>query len=235
MVHQRAKESGLETNSSTKPTNTKTFIFVLEVVLIAALLMLWISVDAIRQSKNLWVLFLYSFPCQFLIAVVPHEPVFLFFSKFYAPVTVTLVSVSGTLVTELLNYSAFNYVADFKTFRKIRYSGFVKKLLDIFNRAPFLALWIAGFTPVPFYPFRFLVVLAKYPIYKYILAVLLSRTPRFYLLALLGHALKIPNTLLLLLFILLLVAAYLPALKKLFDRRKKKSKSSLSCEQNEQQ
>jgi ribonucleoside-triphosphate reductase len=58
---------------------------------------------------------------------------------------------------------------------------------------PFLALWIAGFTPVPFYPFRFLVVLARYPLWKYALAVATSRAPRFYLLALAGKLMKIPG------------------------------------------
>ncbi len=196
-------------------------IFTIEISLIILLLVVWLSSESIRQSKDLRILFLYSFPCQFLIAVVPHEPVYLFFSKFYAPLTVTLVSVSGALLTELLNYSTFKFIIDFKSFSKIQYSGFVGKIIKIFNKAPFAALWIAGFTPVPFYPFRFLVVLARYSKVKYLLAVFLSRTPRFFLLALLGHAFKIPDYLLIILFAVLIIIANVPIVKKLIDKRKR--------------
>jgi len=77
-------------------------------------------------------------------------------------------------------------------------------------------LWIAGFTPIPFYPFRFLVVLAEYPLYKYLLAVFLSRASRYYLLAWFGHEFKIPDYLLAVLFGILILIAVAPMIKKLF-------------------
>jgi len=211
-----------ETKNDTKEKISKRriVIFALEITLIVFLLLVWFTSESIQQSKNLWVLFFYSFPCQFLIAIVPHEPVFLYFSKFYLPVTVTLVSVSGTILTEILNYSTFKFIVDFKNFHKLHYSGFLGKIIDIFNKVPFAALWIAGFTPVPFYPFRFLVVLAKYPIQKYILAVVLSRTPRFFLLALLGHAFKIPDYLLISLLVVLILIANVPIIKKVIEKKK---------------
>jgi len=208
--------------SGKKISKTRVSIFILEISLVALLLVIWLSSDSIRQSKSLWVLFLYSFPSQFLIATVPHEPVYLYFSKFYAPLIVTLISISSTVLTEIVNYSTFKFIVDLKSFHRIRYSGFVKKLIESFNRAPFLALWVAGFTPIPFYPFRFLVVLAHYPIYKYILAVFLSRAPRFYLLALFGHAFKIPDYLLMLLFVMLILIAIAPVLKRLVFKKKQK-------------
>ncbi|OQX84393.1 hypothetical protein B6D60_09460 [candidate division KSB1 bacterium 4484_87] len=192
----------------------KKFIFGLEIFLILLLLIIWLSSDTIRQSKHLIVLFLYSFPCQFLIAVVPHEPVYLYFSKFYAPITVTLVSVAGTVLTEWLNYSTFQFIVDLKSFSKVKKSGFVGKIIDIFQKAPFLAIWVAGFTPVPFYPFRFLVVLAKYSVWKYLLAVFTSRAPRFFLLALFGHAFKIPDLWLAILFAVLILTANVPLARK---------------------
>jgi len=84
-----------------------------------------------------------------------------------------------------------------------------------------MALLVAGFTPVPFYPFRFLVVLAHYPLPKYILAVFLSRTPRYFLLALLGYKLKIPDYLLLVLFVILFFAPYVALLMKAKKRSQK--------------
>ncbi len=199
-------------------------IFVLQISLVLVLLIVWLSSESLRHSKNLFVLFFYSFPSQFLIAVVPHEPPFLYFSKFYSPWLVTFVSIAGVLLTELLNYSTFKFMVDLKSFSKLKYSGFISRIIDYYNRAPFLALWIAGFTPIPFYPFRFIVVLANYPVSRYILAVFLSRTPRFFLLALLGHRFQIPNYLLIILFAILILAANVPVVKGLVDRWRRKKK-----------
>jgi len=199
----------------------KTLIFALQIILVAALLVLWLSSESIQKSKSLWVLFIYSFPSQFLIPIVPHEPVLLYFGKFYAPLTVALVDIAGTLLTEALNYSVFKYIIDTNFFQKMRHRKTVTKVVDLFNRAPFLALLVAGLTPVPFYPFRFLVVMAHYPIWKYLLAVFLSRTPRFYVLALIGAAIKIPDYLIIALFIILIASANFPLLRKFFKKRQR--------------
>ena len=190
-------------------------IAILEILFIGGLLAVWFGFEPVRHSKSLWILFFYSFPSMFLIAVVPHEPVLLFFSKFHPNWIVTLVALAGTLLTELLNYHCFSTFADLKIFDKVRENRIVKYLIHLFNKAPFLALWIAGFTPVPFYPFRFLVVLASYPVWKYQLALILSRTPRFFILALLGKSLQIPDWALIVFFVCITVMLNLPFLKGL--------------------
>lgn len=212
------------TNNSAKRkiSRTRVLIFILEISLFASLLITWLSSDSLQESKNLWVLFFYNFISQFIIAIVPHEPVHLYFSKFYSPLTVTLVSICGTILTEYINYSTFKFVVDIRSFDKIKYSGFLKKIIEIFNKVPFLAIWIAGFSPIPFYPFRFLVVLANYPVYKYLFAVFLSRTPRFFLLALVGHAIQIPDYLLAIFFAVLIIIAVTPIIKKLIFKKKDK-------------
>lgn len=207
-------------------SRTRTIVFILEIALILTLLVVWLSSESIRQSKSLWILFFYNFPSQFLIAIVPHEPVFLYFSKFYSPLSVTLVAIAGTSLAEVLNYSVFKYVGNLKSVQSIHYSKMVNKLIGLFNKAPFTALLVAGFTPVPFYPFRFLVVLARFPLLKYILAIILSRTPRFYLLALFGHAIKIPDYLLPVIFILLTVPFSFPMIKSFFKNKRNKNNGS---------
>jgi membrane protein YqaA with SNARE-associated domain len=149
---------------------------------------------------------------MFLIPVVPHEPVFLYFSKFYKPLTVTLVALVGTLVTEFINYHVFSFFKETKPLQNAQKTGLVKKLIALFNRAPFSALWIAGFTPIPFYPFRFLVVLAGYPVGKYLLSIALSRAPRFFLFALFGRLVPLPDYALALLFLALILSAYFSVL-----------------------
>jgi len=198
----------------------RTITFVLEIALIIILLAVWFSSESIRESKNLWIFFFYCFPAEFLITVIPHEPVLLYFSKFYPPLTVTLVALAGTSLAEIINYSVFKYVGDLKTFSKVRHTKWVSKTIELFNKAPFAALLVAGFTPVPFYPFRFLVVLARYPWPKYILAVFLSRAPRFFLLALFGHIYKIPDYLFPVIFIALAIPLTYPLVRSLLKKNK---------------
>ena len=167
-------------------------------------------------------LFFYSFPSQFLIAIIPFEPVLLYFGKFYQPLTVAFIAIIGTVLTEALNYSAFKFVTDNSIFKKIHQGKMVTKIVELFKKAPFVALLVAGFTPVPFYPFRFLVVLARYPLLKYLLAVFLSRTPRFFILALAGYMIKIPDYLLIAIFIVLISAANIPLLIRFLKDKQKK-------------
>jgi len=199
----------------------RTLIFALQIIVVAFLLVLWLSSESIQKSKDLWVLFIYSFPSQFLIPIVPHEPVLLYFGKFYSPLTVALVDIAGTMLTEALNYSVFKYIIDTSFFQKMHHTKSVAKVVELFNRAPFVALLVAGLTPVPFYPFRFLVVMAHYPIWKYLLAVFLSRTPRFYVLALIGRAIKIPDYLIIAIFIILIAAVNIPLLRKFLKKRQR--------------
>ncbi len=203
------------------PSKIRTLTFILEVALIIVLLAVWLSSDSIRESKNLWIFFFYSFPAEFLIALVPHEPVLLYFSKFYSPLAVTLVAIAGTVLAEMINYSVFKYVGDLKPFNRVRHTKWVSKTIELFNKAPFVALLVAGFTPVPFYPFRFLVVLARYPLQKYLLAIFFSRTPRFYLLALFGHIFKIPDYMFPVIFIALAIPLAYPLLRSLLKKQGK--------------
>jgi ribonucleoside-triphosphate reductase len=73
---------------------------------------------------------------------------------------------------------------------------------------------------VPFFPLRFLVVMGDYSRFRYLLAVFTSRTPRFYLLALIGEAFKIPSWILISLFAVLFASAYIPVIRRLMQRWK---------------
>jgi membrane protein YqaA with SNARE-associated domain len=207
------------------PTWVKTAVFVFEVAFILALLIWWLSSESIRQNKSLWVLFFYAFPAEFLIATVPHEPILLYFGKFYSPLTVGLISAGATVLTEILNYTCFKYVMALRIFRRMLQSKAVRKTVTLFNKAPFAALWVAGATPIPFYPFRFLVVLARYPLAKYLLAVGTSRAPRMYLIALAGKAVKIPDSLLVVIFIALIAAANIPILRNVWKKKRRRRES----------
>ncbi len=214
-------------HGTTQTRKHRTLAFVLQLALVSALLLVWLGSESIRASKNLWVLFLYSMPSEFLIAAVPHEPVLIYFGKFYSPLTVALVSAVGTLLTEALNYSVFGYFADTEVVRRVRRRGFVIRVVELFERAPFAALWVAGFTPIPFYPFRFLVVLARYPMRKYLLALFLSRTPRFYFYAYVGRAIGLSDNLIMAVFVILVVIAIINWTLVRSALRKRRARGSL--------
>jgi membrane protein YqaA with SNARE-associated domain len=199
----------------------RTLVVGLETAFVVVLIVLWLTVKAFHHSNSLWVLFFYCFPSQFLLAALPHEPVVLFFGKFYPPLVVALVATAGTVLVEAINYSVFKYLADFKAMAKVVHSKLVMKFVTLFKKAPFASLWIAGLLPIPFYPFRFLVVLGRYPLPAYLLAVLTSRLPRFFILAFLGNRLVIPNGVLIGLFALLVAVAVVPLVREFLRREKK--------------
>lgn len=200
----------------------RTLIVVLEVAFVLGLLLWWLSSESVRQSRSLWVLFLYCFPAEFIITTVPHEPVILYFSKFYSPLTVTVISTAGLILIEIINYTAFQYVADLRAFQRTLESRLVQKAVALFNKAPFLTLWLCGLTPLPFFPLRFLVVLARYPLSKYLLAVLTSRFPQIYVVALAGEIFKIRNEWIIALFVLLLASALAPIVWHILKERSRK-------------
>ncbi|HZD04663.1 MAG TPA: VTT domain-containing protein, partial [Longimicrobiales bacterium] len=184
-----------------------------EAALVLSLLAVWLLVEDVRTEGSLTVLFLYSFPSEFLVGLVPHEPVLLFYGQLHAAVTVALVAGVGTTMTEGLNYSFLGFFTELGLFEKAREKALVARLIDLFGRAPFLAVVVAGFTPVPFFPIRFLVVMERYPVSRYLLGVFVSRTPRFFLLAALGHVFRIPGWALLALFAAMIVSLYLPLVR----------------------
>jgi len=188
--------------------------------MILALLAAWLLSDEIRASKSLVVLFFYSFPSEFLIGLVPHEPVILFYGEHYPALTVAAVAAVSTVLAEGMNYLFFSYVSDSPLFGKMRQKRTVVRIVELFGKAPFIAILVAGFTPVPFFPIRFLVVMGKYPVLKYLLGVFLSRAPRFYILAAAGNIFGIPAWALALLFVVMILTVNVPLVKRLLSRER---------------
>lgn len=189
-----------------------------ESALVLALLLAWLFLDGVQDSKNLWVLFFYSFPAEFLVGLVPHEPVLIYFGAYYSAWVVAAVSALSTAMAEAMNYSVLGFFYDRPALRSAARHPTVRKTMRLFDRAPFTAIVFAGFTPVPFFPVRFLVVMTGYPLWKYVLGVVVSRTPRFVILAAFGAFLEIPVGLLGGLFLVMLLSVNLPALVQLLRR-----------------
>ena len=210
----RVQPASAEAAFSRPRRRLRTMIIIIEAAFVASLAAVWLASPAFRSSRDLWVLFFFSFPSQFLVSIIPHEPVLLFFGKFYPPLIVAGVAGLGAVIIESINFSMLNCLADLKTFQKMARSRFIARLASLFNKAPFATLWIAGFLPIPYHPFRLMVAVTRYPFIPYILSVVTSRLPRFFVLALLGSVLAIPDWIIIILFASLMAAGSVPFLRK---------------------
>jgi membrane protein YqaA with SNARE-associated domain len=77
----------------------------------------------------------------------------------------------------------------------------------LYNRVTFISLVIAGFTPIPFEPFRFLAAATKYSRGRYALAIFIGRAPRYYILGKFQRMLHIPRSILIgSIFLILIIA-----------------------------
>jgi len=188
-------------------------IVVAEILMVSALLFVWFFSEEVRSSKNLLVLFFYSIPAGFLVGLLPHEPILLFFGQSHPALTVAGVFLLGWLLAERLNYSFLGLFGDMGLFETLGRKRLVARLLELFAAAPFWTLVAAAFLPIPFFPFRLLVVMEGYPVWKFLLAVAVARGPRYLIVAAVGHMLHIPGWILVGLFLVLLGLILVPLMR----------------------
>jgi membrane protein YqaA with SNARE-associated domain len=171
----------------------------------AALLVLYLS----RRAEHSLLLFgLYTIPSHILISPFPHEPMLLWVAKFEPPWAVAAMGTIGACLAGLFDYGLlvplFSQYAVRSRYEKSR---LYLRSLRFFKRFPFLFLVVAGFSPLPFFPFKFISIAGGYPLRKYLAALVVGRTPRYYLLAWLGMELHFPDWLLVGLAIVLFISA----------------------------
>ncbi|RMI25503.1 MAG: hypothetical protein D6681_01430 [Calditrichaeota bacterium] len=152
---------------------------------------------------------LYSIPSNVFILPLPHEPALFYCAKFYVPWVVTLVGALSNVIANYVDYQVLYPLLHLRSVRA-RYADkqIYQKLIGWFRRWPFWILVITSYTPIPFYPFKFLSIADGYPLWKYQAALLLGRMPRYYLLAMVGYAVQPPVWVLIVLGVLLLVLPF---------------------------
>ena len=137
-------------------------------------------------------LFGYAFLSNVALAVVPHEPVVIWFGPRLGMVTTALIATAGTLAAAWTDHRLFAATIN----RLARYSASATTaplVLRWFRRAPFAVLALSGITPLPFFPFKVLAFAAHYPRDRYVAAVAAGRLPRYLLLAWLGVTVRLPS------------------------------------------
>lgn len=147
----------------------------------------------VPELRQLVLLFFYSIPANSFVPV-PHELGMIYFGQYYAPSIVALVAAAGTVLVCFIDYQAMNFAFGLKHLRRVKDSDIYRGAVQYFLKAPFFSLVVAAALPfIPFYIFRVLSPTAGYPLRKYMWAIFLGRLPRYYVFALMGATLDLPN------------------------------------------
>lgn len=153
------------------------------------------SVLMLRDFKSDSYLYLafYAIPANTAISVFPHEPVLIYFGKVANLWWAAGAATAGTLIAGVMDHVVFVPILNLQSIRSYREKRFYQKAIAYFMKWPFTTLVVAAFAPVPFFPFKFLTFSIHYPMWKYVVALVVARFPRYYLLALIGATIPVPN------------------------------------------
>ncbi len=174
--------------------------------------------------KELLFLTLYSIPSNSFIPGIPHEPAVIYAGTLYHPLEVALFASLGTCIAAIIDYHVLTPVLTHEKAKALKKQKIYKISLRYFGKAPFISLVIAAFFPVPFFPFRILSIASSYPFKRYFLSVFLARTPRYYLLALLGDTFRFPIWIIAALFLVLIAYNLIEKYYKKWAYKKRGSK-----------
>ena len=152
--------------------------------------------------------FFYMISSNAVIAILPHEPVIVWYGKTQSLIGLATVATLGTLLAGYLDNRFFAPILNLSYSVKYKASPAYQRAQRWFSKAPFTALALAGFLPLPFYPFKFLALASRYPLQKYLAAIAAGRFPRYCLLGLAGLFLQIPNWLIIAIFGLMIALIY---------------------------
>ena len=134
----------------------------------------------------------------------PTMTVAIFLGKSHSPLLVAAVGASGSAVASVIIYYLLTGLSKRKRMRRIRDNRLVRSLQALTRKSPFLSLTLFNLIPLPIEPARFSAILNRYSIARYVTAISLGRFARYFLLAALGEAFRVPNSVLLILTVALI-------------------------------
>ena len=155
------------------------------------------------------ILFLYAFASNVALAVVPHEPIVIWYGAQVGVWLTAAVATAGTLTASWVDHRVFVPLLLRASSSKQLNTGPVGAMRRWFGRAPFAIIALSGVTPLPFWPFKAMAFAKGYPLGRYLAAVAAGRFPRYLLLAWFGILVSIPSWVL----VAAMVALLLPSLR----------------------
>lgn len=150
-------------------------------------------------------------PAHALIAAIAHEPIALAFAQRLSPLEIAVAGSAGACIAGAVDYLFLPALINHPLLRRrYAHTRLFTRSRRLFNTSPMAVLAVSTAVPfLPSYPVKFISFAARCPFWKYTLAQAAGRFPRYYALALLGHAISPPGWLLALLLLapLLLMGA----------------------------
>ena len=134
------------------------------------------------------------------------EPVLMLFGQLYAPWLVATVTVIAAVYIESINYHVYGRMTSLDVFRPLRESTVVRWSRDLFESHPFLATWLFVVSPLPYWAIRILAPMTRYPMWRYLMANVLARYPKYWFFSSVGLWLTVSNQVLLLVSVAGIVA-----------------------------
>ncbi len=184
------------------------------VMVLIGLVTTYLILQDFRSESYIYLAF-YSIPANAAISFFPHEPVLIYFGKFANLWLAAAAATVGTVVAGIMDHTVFVPLLNHRTVIAYKDKKVYRRSIDYFLRYPFATLVVAGFTPIPFFPFKFLSFSIHYPLKKYLTALVVARYPRYFLLAWLGAVTDIPNWLLFAAFLVIINLYMIKALPAL--------------------
>jgi membrane protein YqaA with SNARE-associated domain len=151
-------------------------------------------------SRSFWYLAFYAIPANTAISVFPHEVALAYYGTFANIWVTAAVALAGTVVAAYMDHTVFTPVLNLKGRQQYKEKKLYRKAARWFMKYPFATIVVAGATPIPFWPFKFLSFSVHYPMWKYVAAVALARYPRYVVLAWAGAVLRPPMWIFVVLF-----------------------------------
>ncbi len=165
------------------------------IMVVTALVTLVLILQEFTSSSYLYLVF-YAIPANSAVSVFPHEPVVIYFGSQGSVLYTAIAASIGTLIAGFLDHSVFVPVMNLQSLKGYKKKGWYRRAARFYMRFPYLTLVVTGFTPIPFFPFKFLSFSVHYPLWRYLSALLTGRFPRYMLLAWFGSFFDIPKWLL---------------------------------------
>ena len=125
---------------------------------------------------------------------LPTPPYVIALGKVFHPGIVALTGAVGNCIAAFVEYRLLLWLfSKTELQQRVEANRIFQRFSYYFHHMAFVCLVFTGFTPIPFEPFRFAAILTRYNLSLYLLAVLLGRFPRYYLIALIGDRFHIPT------------------------------------------
>lgn len=160
----------------------------------------------------------YAFVSNVALAVVPHEPVVIWYGAQIGIWSTAMLATAGTVAAAWVDHRLFVPVIARVATRPVMAQGALAEIQRVFRRAPFAIIAVSGVTPLPFFPFKAMAFAARYPLGRYLTAVAAGRLPRYLLLAWLGVVFQLPTWV----FVALFVPFVLPSVLRMLPWKKNK-------------